>query len=80
LDVQKQMEGNLDKKQQQIVALSAEGDKLREVVKQRERTIFRFTTDLHDLVMGEQDQRLWPHGLRKIYRDHVDPERIFKDN
>ena len=32
------------------------------------------------LVKNTQDLRLWPHGLLKIYKDHVDPKSMVKDD
>jgi len=79
LEVQKQMEVVVEQKKEQIAEVAEECKQLRAVLKQRERTISRFHTDLHDLVTEEQDVRKWPLGMKKIYRDHVDPDRIFKD-
>jgi len=79
LVIHRQMEGTLQQKREQAVAMAAESERLRDAVKHRERSIFRFTTDLHALATEEQDTRLWPQGIRRIYRDHVDPQRIFKD-
>lgn len=78
LEMQKQMKHTLDQKDQQVVELMQEGDKLRDAIKERERTIDLFNADLHKLVNEEQDVRRWPQGIRKIYRDHVDPNNITK--
>jgi len=47
-------------------------------LKQRERTIFRYTADLLELA-ADQDVRNWHIGLKKIWRDHVNPETFKKD-
>jgi len=78
LEVQKQMENALELKKEQINVLSAEGDSLRETVKQQERTIHRFSADLHKLVTEEKNVRRWPGGIRQIYQKHADHEHIIK--
>jgi len=80
LTVQRDMEAALESKKGQILRLTKEGERLREVIKKRDNTIFRFTSDLDALVQNEQDLRLWPHGLLKIYKDHVDPKSMVKDD
>jgi hypothetical protein len=79
LTVQRDMEIVLETKKGKIVKLSAEGERLRELVKKRDRKIDRFTSDLDALVQNEQDLRLWPRGLKTIYDEHVDPRNIIKD-
>merc|ERR1719375_2113484 len=79
LAMQHQMESELVEKDEQITALLAEGDKLRETIKLRERRIQLFHTDLYKLVKEEQDVRSWPQCIRVIYRDHMNPECIAKD-
>merc|ERR1712187_315102 len=80
LESHKRMEKKLAEKTDQITKLEAEGERMREPVKARERTIWRFTTDLHTLATEEQDKRKWPAGIRKIYREHVHSDRVFKDS
>eukprot|EP00439_Symbiodinium_sp_Y106_P060370 s2885_g8.t3 len=78
LEIQKQMESVLETKSAQVLELSAEAEKQKEILKQRERTIFRYTADLLELA-ADQDVRNWHIGLKKIWRDHVNPETFKKD-
>lgn len=78
LEIQKQMEGVLETKSAQVLQLSAEAEKQKEILKQRQRTIFRYTADLLELA-SDQDVRNWHVGLKKLWRDHVNPEIFKKD-
>jgi len=62
-----------------VAHLSAEAEQRKEDLKRRERTIFKYTADLHALATTEQDTRNWHIGLKKIWRDHVDPSVFNKD-
>ncbi|CAJ1344974.1 unnamed protein product [Effrenium voratum] len=79
LEIQTQMEAVLESKAQQVASLAAEVDKQKEVLRQRERAIFRFCADLHELATGGEDTRNWHIGMKKIYRDHVNPEIFHQD-
>lgn len=79
LEIQSQMESVLETKCQQVADLSAEVEKQKELIRQRERTIFRFSADLHELATGGEDTRNWHIGMKKIWRDHVNPEIFNKD-
>lgn len=80
LEVQKQMEVQLKQKGQQSASLVTELSKLKELIKQHDRTIFRFVTDLDALLSEEQDIRQWPAGIRKVYKDHADLTLLTGDN
>mmetsp|Transcript_73714 Transcript_73714/g.130134 ORF Transcript_73714/g.130134 Transcript_73714/m.130134 type:complete len:1375 (-) Transcript_73714:58-4182(-) len=79
LAMQKNMENMLAQKTAQCAHLSTEAEQRKEDLKQRERTIFKYTADLHALATTEQDTRNWHIGLKKIWRDHVDPTVFNKD-
>ncbi|CAE7559580.1 CFAP57 [Symbiodinium natans] len=78
LEIQKQMESALEAKSAQVAQLTAEAEKQKEILKQRERTIFRYSADLLELA-ADQDIRNWHIGLKKLWRDHVNPETFKKD-
>jgi len=80
LEQQKQMEANLVAKTEQVADLTKQAEKEKEVLKQRERTILSYTADLHALATTETDTRNWHIGLKKIWRDHVDPESFKKED
>jgi len=79
LEMQHTMEQALQNKCEQVEVLTAEGDHLREVIRQRGRAVQCFTADLHELVTKEQDLREWPEGIKDIYHKHMNPESIAKD-
>lgn len=79
LEAQKQMEDKIAEKALRITELGQEAARLRGVLNQRERTIYRFTNDLHSLTMEETDARQWPKRIRKIYREHMDPSHLPED-
>merc|ERR1719387_1450131 len=75
LTEQRTMESQLDTKDQKIQHLTAETNKLRNVVKQREQKIEKFNTDLYSLVNNQTDIRQWPSEIRKMYHEHVQGEK-----
>ncbi|CAK9040854.1 unnamed protein product [Durusdinium trenchii] len=79
LEIQAQMETVLETKSQQVSDLSAEVEKQKELIRQRERTIFRFSADLHELATGGEDTRNWHIGMKRIWRTHVNPEIFNQD-
>lgn len=75
----KDMEAVLHSNDEQIKKDMAECNRLREAIKQCDRTIFQFTEDLRDLATNQTDVRKWPDGLRQIYWKHAKPEYLAKD-
>lgn len=79
LESHKEMEASLRDMDDQLKTAGAECSKLRDTIKQRDRTIWRFTEDLRDLATNETDVRKWPDLLRDIYWNHAKPELLSKD-
>lgn len=79
LEMQKTMEQVLAKKTQQVAEVTTEMTKQKEELKQREKTIFRYTTDLDALATTNSDSRNWHIGLKKIWQDHVDVDTLGPD-
>lgn len=79
LYMQHQMESELQKKDVEIKDLHAEGEQMEEALRHRQRRIENFHTDLYKLVKEETDVREWPMCIKRIYRDHMNPECIAKE-
>eukprot|EP00930_Biecheleria_cincta_P023169 TRINITY_DN1677_c0_g1_i1.p1 TRINITY_DN1677_c0_g1~~TRINITY_DN1677_c0_g1_i1.p1 ORF type:complete len:1409 (-),score=359.14 TRINITY_DN1677_c0_g1_i1:32-4258(-) len=79
LEMQKTMEQVLAKKTEQVAEVTTEVKKQKEELKQREKTIFRYTTDLDALATTNSDSRNWHIGLKKIWQDHVDVDKLVAD-
>lgn len=79
LEMQKTMDQVLAKKTDQVAEVAAEVKKQKEELKQRERVIFRYTTDLDALATTNSDTRNWHIGLKKIWQDHVDVDKLGPD-
>mmetsp|Transcript_12331 Transcript_12331/g.28196 ORF Transcript_12331/g.28196 Transcript_12331/m.28196 type:complete len:399 (-) Transcript_12331:11-1207(-) len=77
LEIQKQRESVLEAQTEKVTQLTSEAEKQKEILKQRERTIFRYSSDLQELA-ADLDTRNWHIGLKKIWREHVNPD-IFKE-
>jgi len=80
LALQHHMDNVLKQKESAITDYIVEADRLREVIRLRERRIQRFHTDLHDLVQNERDIRRWPDAMKEIYHEHVNAACIAKDD
>lgn len=79
LEMQKTMEQVLDKKTEQVAEVTTEVTKQKEELKQREKTIFRYTTDLDSLATTNSDSRNWHIGLKTIWQDHVEVDKLGPD-
>lgn len=79
LEMQKTMDQVLAKKTSQVAEVTAEVKKQKEELKQRERTMSRYTTDLEALATTNSDTRNWHIGLKKIWQDHVDADKLAPD-
>jgi len=71
LQIQRNMEKVSDQSSEQVTELEKESKRLRIIISEREKQVARFNKDLHELVENEQDVRVWPQGLMKIYKEHV---------
>mmetsp|Transcript_56384 Transcript_56384/g.145162 ORF Transcript_56384/g.145162 Transcript_56384/m.145162 type:complete len:1345 (-) Transcript_56384:95-4129(-) len=71
----RQMEGAISQKRQQLASLAAECQKLREVIKEKDRLIGRYNYDLHNLITETPDQKVWPQEIRRMYHAYVCGER-----
>merc|ERR1719330_2173715 len=56
-----------------------ECSRLRDTIKQRDKTIYQFTEDLRDLATNQTDVRKWPDGLRQIFKKHARMDMLAKD-
>merc|ERR1712232_253975 len=76
---QRSMEGTIEAKKQYAAILTTEGQKLKEMIKLKDRVITAYTTDLHGLVTSGMEERAWPQEIRRIYHTHVCGEKAGKD-
>eukprot|EP00928_Gymnodinium_smaydae_P016296 TRINITY_DN16089_c1_g3_i1.p1 TRINITY_DN16089_c1_g3~~TRINITY_DN16089_c1_g3_i1.p1 ORF type:complete len:1339 (+),score=371.05 TRINITY_DN16089_c1_g3_i1:174-4190(+) len=65
------VEAQIQQKRHEATRLQTEGQDLREVLKGKDAIIGRFCEDLRSLVLKQEDLRLWPAEIRRIYHVYV---------
>lgn len=68
---QRSIEAAIEQKKQQIDVHTSDAQRLREVIKDKDRIVARFREDVHGLVKGNEDLKKWPQEIRRMYHTHV---------
>jgi len=77
---QRAKEDILSQRKQQINFLVSESKRLSARIAEKDRTIVRYTNDLHNLVTNpELDRKEWPAEIRRIYHVHVCGQNVRED-
>jgi len=80
LKEQRGKEDQIGVKVQQITCLAVESKKLKKEIAEMDRTIGRYTNDLHNLVTNPDfEKKDWPAEIRRIYHVHVCKQNARED-